>query len=148
MIVEEINAAETLPLRSEILRPGKPRTECVFVGDTDPATRHFGAKNAKGEVIGVASVYQKHNPSVPAALPFQIRGMAVSPKMQQQGVGQILLQALEAYVQTQQGDAIWANARSAAVGFYEQAGYKPASAEFEIAGVGPHFVVAKRLLGI
>ncbi len=40
---------------------------------------------------------------------------------------------------------MWCNARSGARTFYERAGFCVEGEEFEIAGIGPHFLMAKPL---
>jgi hypothetical protein len=40
---------------------------------------------------------------------------------------------------------VWCNARTPAVGLYERAGFAIESGEFEIEGIGPHFVMARRV---
>lgn len=86
----------------------------------------------------------------------QLRGMATHPSAQGHGYGRTLLQAIctptaltEALDQRptsgHQVAGIWCNARRSAVGFYESFGFVCRSSEFEIAGVGPHYVMEFRV---
>ena len=40
---------------------------------------------------------------------------------------------------------MWCNARTPALSLYARAGFQPESEEFEISGIGPHFVMARRV---
>jgi predicted GNAT family N-acyltransferase len=40
---------------------------------------------------------------------------------------------------------VWCNARTPALRLYERAGFERESGEFEIPGIGPHFVMARRV---
>lgn len=146
MIVRELAASETLNLRNAVLRPGKPLSECVFDGDDAPLTRHFGALDAQGNIIGVASIYRVAHPDIAGEPQFQLRGMAINSAARGQGVGGLLLAGPEQYAQTCGAALIWANARSSAMAFYRRHGYRAVSDEFEIPGVGPHYRVVKALL--
>lgn len=145
MIYRELSAVETLPLRSAVLRSGKPLAECVFDGGDAPLTRHFGAVDATGNVVEVVSVYRQDHPAIAGNQLFQLRGMAIDPVCQGQGVGQALLPWAEQYAKSCGSTLIWANARSSALGFYRNQDYQVVSEEFEITGVGPHFRVSKAL---
>ncbi|MCP8897918.1 GNAT family N-acetyltransferase [Gilvimarinus xylanilyticus] len=144
MEICDISAADTLTLRNEVLRPNQPLSACKFAGDDDTQTRHLGAIN-HGEVVGVVSLYRNAHPQVAGRDPYQIRGMATKPSFRGQGLGARLLQHAESYAMSAGGDIIWANARHQALQFYIRQGYKLASDEFVIDGIGPHFLIAKDL---
>ena len=57
--------------------------------DFEPISEHFMAVNDQGEVIGVAKLYEK------SAGMGCLSHLAVDPAHQHQGVGQLLLQAVE-----------------------------------------------------
>ena len=146
MNIKEISSTETLALRSEILRPGKDISECQFDGDDAPDTRHFGALDAQNNIVGIVSVYRKGNSAISAGHhAYQIRAMAIKSACRGQGIGNLVLSAAENYAKAQSAHLIWANARSSAIGFYSKAGFSVESEEFMIEGVGPHFLVSKKL---
>ena len=145
MNVKEISPDATLTLRSEILRPGWAPSDCVFEGDSEPTTQHFGAIDAVGDIVGIVSVYSRINVAIGELHAYQIRAMATRPSCRGQGVGALLLAAAEGYAKSQGSVGVWANARSTAVGFYTKSGYQLASDEFVIEGVGPHYLVTKWL---
>lgn len=71
--------------------------------------------------------------------------MATGSACRGRGVGRRLLAAVEKYAKYEDASLIWANARSSATGFYTKAGYSLASSEFNIDGIGPHYLVIKPL---
>lgn len=138
----EINAEATIPVRHAVLRVGKPVSSCIFEGDNLPTTKHFGAfENQK--LVGVITVLEKTNALFLSKKQFQIRGMAVLNEFQHQGYGYDLMQIAEKYIQDQQGNIIWLNARQSAVAFYEKLGYRIIGDSFEIIDIGTHFVMLK-----
>jgi predicted GNAT family N-acyltransferase len=145
MKIKEIPSKQTLPLRNEILRPGKDISTCIFEGDDAPDTRHFGAIDEAGNIVGVVSVYRNGHPAVHQESAWQIRAMATSIAYRGTGVGSLLLVSAENYARESGGLVIWANARSSAIGFYAKSGYSVISEEFVIDGVGPHYLVIKSL---
>ena len=145
MDISEISSKDTLALRNKILRPEMDVSTCIFDGDDAPSTRHFGAIDAAGNIVGVVSVYQKTHTAIKAEDACQIRAMATGSACRGQGVGRLLLAAVEEHAKSRGSSLIWANARSSAVGFYTKAGYSLASSEFNIDGIGPHYLVVKSL---
>lgn len=136
--IREISAAETLPLRLSILRPGRPIETAHFPGDDAPDTRHFGAFQG-GQLHGIASLFRGQCPEQPGVPAFQIRGMATAPEIRGAGLGRALVKACVAYAREKPADLIWCNARKMAVGFYQKLGFTILGDEFEIQDVGPHF---------
>lgn len=143
MKIEEIPSQQTLALRNEILRPGKDVSTCLFEGDDALDTRHFGALDDEGHVVGVVSVYRKGHRAIHQESAWQVRAMATSRACRGQGVGSLLLAAAENYARGSGASVIWANARSSAIGFYTKAGYSVISEEFMIDGIGPHYLIVK-----
>ena len=145
MEIREIASQQTHALRSQVLRPGKPLSECVFEGDDAVTTRHFAAVDQTENIVGIVSVYLNDNPLLKQSNSYQIRAMATAPDYRGRGVGSALLTAAERYAKSQGATLIWANARSTAIGFYRRSAYTLASEEFMISGIGPHYLVSKPL---
>lgn len=145
MDIREISSKDTLALRNEFLRPGKDISTCILEGDDAPSTRHFGAIDEAGNIVGIVSVYRKNHTAIEAENAYQIRAMATGSTCRGQGVGRSLLAAAEEHAKSEGSSWIWANARSSAIGFYAKSGYSFASSEFNIDGIGPHFLVVKSL---
>ena len=142
--IQKITATETYPVRHIVLRAGKPIESCQFDGDELGSTHHFGYY-FNNQIIGVISLFEIKNEPFVAQKPFQIRGMAVLPSFQKQGIGEALVKEAEKFCTTQKADLTWFNARTTAVGFYQKMGYKILGPEFEIYDVGPHFLMYKKL---
>jgi GNAT superfamily N-acetyltransferase len=133
---------EVIDLRHAILRAGLPRETAIFPGDDAPDTVHVVALDG-GEVVGCATMLRNTWLEEPA---WQVRGMAVAPRLQRHGVGGRMLAELQRLAEHPDGVRLmWCNARSPAVGFYERHGWAVASAEFVIETAGPHFKMIKRL---
>jgi ribosomal protein S18 acetylase RimI-like enzyme len=142
--IQKITATETYPVRHIVLRAGKPIESCQFDRDELVSTHHFGYY-LNNQIIGVISLFEIKNEQFVAQKPFQIRGMAVLPTFQKQGIGEALVSEAEKFITTQKADLIWFNARTTAVGFYQKMGYEILGPEFEIYDVGPHFLMYKKL---
>lgn len=143
--VKKITAEETYPIRSKVLRPGKPIDECVFDGDGLSSTIHLGAYLDK-ELAGVASYMANNNELFESPQQYQLRGMAVLPEFQKKKLGELLLLEGENYLKKNKiSDLLWFNARTTAVQFYERYDYKTKGEPFMIPNVCMHVVMFKDL---
>jgi GNAT superfamily N-acetyltransferase len=142
--VRIITAAETLPLRQAVLRPGRPIAAARFPGDDAPAARHFGAFR-DGQLLGIASLYLAELPEQPGVAAWQLRGMATTPEARGMGFGRALVLACIAFARDNGARVLWCNARIAAAGFYRKLGFEILGERFEIPDVGPHFRMMLRL---
>lgn len=128
--VRRAECERLLPLRAEVLRPGRPLEAARWPGDDE--AEHYVAEAPDGSIVGVASVF--FTALGADGPPGQLRGMAVAPSHRGHGVGLALLRAVEAA----HPEGLWCNARVSALGFYVGAGWAVISEEFDIPGVGPH----------
>lgn len=154
IVAFRIEAAQTLQLRSEVLRPGLPIEQSRFPGDYALTTFHAGALLGE-RIISIASIYLESRPAnAPgggsgsarasdhdAGTAWRLRGMATAPEFRSSGVGRIALQACIDHARANGGTLAWCNARTPAIGFYERMGWIALGDEFEIPTVGPHFVM-------
>jgi GNAT superfamily N-acetyltransferase len=140
-----IHYQETHMIRQEVLRKGKPIETCYFTGDTEKSTAHFGFFHEK-QLIGVVSVFNSPSTLFQEKSQFQIRGMAVLDKFQQNGIGNQLLLHAENYCKQQKVEIIWFNAREKAVQFYKKTAYQILGDAFEIPEVGMHYVMYKQVM--
>jgi GNAT superfamily N-acetyltransferase len=140
MQILKIKANQTLNLRNTILRPGLDLAQCEYVGDNDDSTHHLGCV-VDNELVGIVSIYERSNSAVHSGCGFQIRAMATCDTVRGKGMGLSLLKAAEQTAFNSGAKYIWANARASAIGFYKKAGYQIGHEEFQIEGVGAHFVV-------
>ncbi|MEQ1898468.1 MAG: GNAT family N-acetyltransferase [Vicinamibacterales bacterium] len=143
--IREITAAETRPLRQQVLRPQQRVEEMVFGCDAHPEAFHLGAFQ-RGQLIGITSVSPAPMPGIevePGA--WQMRGMAVLPGAQGQGVGRQFVDACLAHVRAQGATRLWCNGRTPALGFYTRLGFTAVGEEFVAPHSGPHFVLTQSL---
>lgn len=132
---------EIYELRFAVLRPKQTPIKLHFPGDEDspPNTWHFGAfAPHPPRVLACLTLFASEWEQKPA---IQLRGMAVAEEARGTGLGRKLLQTAEWAVRenpTARDWRWWCNARTPAIGFYEKLGWKVASEEFLIEGVGPH----------
>ncbi len=138
MYIKTITAEETFPVRIAVLRKGIPLPH-EFPGDFDAQTTHFGLYVA-GQLVSVATVLQSSHPYFEGKQ-FQLRGMATMHAYQGKGIGSVLLKHIIGFVQEQQGDVLWFNARIKALPFYQRLGFEPIGPKFDIEHVGGHFVM-------
>lgn len=142
--IKRITTKETYPIRQEVLRKGKPIESCYFANDDDTSTFHLGC--FENEILkGIVSVYETQNLLFPETKQFQLRGMAVLSGNQKQGFGSLLVKEAEKVALKQNIELIWFNARENAVDFYKRINYVILGTRFEIEGVGPHFIMFKKL---
>lgn len=142
--IKQISALETYPVRHLVLRNGKPLESCRFDGDELETTKHFGYFG-HGYLVGIASLFASENSSFETSKQFQLRGMAVLLNHQKQGIGEKLVLHAENFARKNDAGLIWFNAREIAVGFYQKLGYEMFGNAFEIAGIGPHYIMFKKL---
>ena len=71
--------------------------------------------------------------------------MATAPEFRGRGAGGAILAALVDHARSQGATRVWCNARTPALSLYARAGFQRESEEFEIPGIGPHFVMARRV---
>lgn len=142
--IKEIPALETFSVRQPVLRPGKPIESCHFEGDNLESTKHFGLFDNE-KLAGIASLFEHSTPFLEEKLQFQLRGMAVLPEFQKKGLGEALVKHAENDVMQRGGKTIWFNAREIAVAFYKKLGYEIIGDPFNIADIGKHYVMYKKL---
>jgi len=148
LVVRRADVAEIFPLRHAVLRPGRSATDSVYAGD-DTAI-HIGAWDGDA-LVGCATTFADPwagsppddtgewtvVPAAPTA--WRLRGMAVEPGRQGQGIGAQVLAEIVRTARDQGAPLLWANARSAALSFYLRAGWIVAGPEFLTKDTGlPH----------
>jgi GNAT superfamily N-acetyltransferase len=137
-----VDAGTGRALRMAVLRPHEPPGP-MYAKEDDPATVHIAALDEDGQVLAVGSVMADPHPREPREGDWRVRGMVTRPELRGRGLGLLVLAELEAVARRGGAERLWCNARTPAVGFYEGAGWRVEGEEFEIAGIGPHFVMAK-----
>lgn len=138
--IRPISAAETRPLRQQILRPHQAIDELVYPGDDHPLALHAGGFIGD-QLVGIASFAPEAFPEVPARAAWRLRGMGVLPAFRRQGIGQALLQTGLEHVRRHGGDMIWCHGRTSALLFYLAFGFVTHGEEFVVPHTGPHYIL-------
>lgn len=113
MHVVEVEVADTYDLRRRVLLvPPRP---LELEGDEQADTVHLAVRDGD-RLVAVAAF-------VPGAEGVQLRGMAVDPDVQGQGVGRLLLDSAMERLRAAGVTRLWCNARDTAVPFYERLGW-------------------------
>lgn len=144
MRVAFINARDTWPLRSKVLRPGQPITECDYPNDRAPDTFHLGVLE-EDVIIGIGSFYRERHDSLRGWKQYRLRGMAVDPAWQGKGTGSTLMRFGIDHLRAIKADLLWCNARDNALDFYLGLGMRVHGEGFDIPGIGPHHRMAMAL---
>ena len=135
-----LGLAEILPIRHEVLRPGRPLETARYANDEEPGVVHLGAYR-DGELLAVGSLYVAEMPDRPGVAAIQIRGVATLPKARGTGLGTALMAAAREQAREKGARILWCNARVSAAGFYRKLGFEIVSEEFEIPNIGPHYLM-------
>lgn len=130
-VVEEVPVEAVIDLRHRVLRAGRPRSTASFSGDELPGTRHWRVAR-DGRTIAVVSVMKAPFPDG-AGPGHQLRGMAVDPDLQGQGIGGVLVRGVQ-----DAHASLWCNARIRAVPFYQRHGWQILGEAFDIDPIGLH----------
>jgi GNAT superfamily N-acetyltransferase len=140
--IKKINYLDTFPVRSAVLRQGKPIEMCSFIGDDAVDTTHFGLF-IENNIIGVASVFTSNNENFDNKTQLQLRGMAILKEYQNMGYGKLLIEEIFNFIESTQVELLWFNARETAVPFYEKLGCIKKGSSYEIPEIGTHFLMYK-----
>jgi GNAT superfamily N-acetyltransferase len=135
--VRPVDPAQTRALRQRVLRPHESLEE--LASHEPPGVHAVGAFDGD-ELVGVGFVCPDGGSDE-----WRVRGMATVPELRGRGVGSAILAALLDHARAQGATRVWCNARTPALSLYSRAGFQVESEEFEIPGIGPHFVMALRV---
>jgi ribosomal protein S18 acetylase RimI-like enzyme len=113
----------------------------LWAGDDSPGAGHF-AVFVSGAAVAVATVVPEPHPSDPRPGDFRLRGMATAEGHRGRGYAGRLTAACVDHARTSGGLRVWLQARPAAVGLYERAGFARETGEFDVPGLGPHVRMA------
>jgi ribosomal protein S18 acetylase RimI-like enzyme len=136
--IRDVDPAATRPLRQRVLRPHESLEE--LASHEPPGVHAVAAFTDSGELVAAGFVCPDGGPGA-----WRVRGMATDPEHRGQGAGAQILDRLVEHAIQQGATRVWCNARTPALRLYERAGFERESEEFEIPGIGPHFVMALRV---
>lgn len=153
-IAERVPAYAVVPLRTAVLRPGWTDRLATYPEDDNAATVHVAAFH-DGEVAAVGTAYPEAPPAaLRGAIPeaafaggaaWRLRGMASAESVRGAGYGAAVLRACFDAIADARGRYLWCNARLVAVPFYERMGMQTVGDVFDIAEIGPHYVMWTRV---
>jgi len=145
MEIRRITMEETIDVRHQTLRVGRPRETAYLADDNEPGVFHLGAF-VNGVHAGVASFYHQPHAEVLAEMPgtdpavlFRLRQMGTLPEFRGMGMGKALLEAAYPQLREAGGEVLWCDARVVALKFYEACGFVIIGEEYDVPNVGPHF---------
>lgn len=144
-MIKFIKVEDLLAIRNEVLREGRlTPDECRFPGDEKKEAFHLGYY-VGDELACVASFHLQTYKDFPGVA-YQLRGMATIEKYRSQGLGNQLVNFAIVYMRGQKVNYCWCNARKKAVRFYKSLGFEIISNEFEVPGIGPHYVMYVKIM--
>jgi len=142
--VKKITSEETLPIRHQVLRQGKPIESCYFEGDNLTPSFHLGLYYYS-ELIGVATYIKNHHPDFSDEIQYQLRGMAILQKFQGKKFGDVLFKKGIEHLKQLNSNLLWFNARETATNFYTKLGFNIYGTSFDIQNIGKHYTMLKKL---
>ncbi len=150
-IARRVSAAVVRPLRTRVLRPGWTDRVATYDQDETTAVHVAAFRDGADEPDGVGTVYAEAPPDanrdeIPApayaeGASWRLRGMATSDDARGTGLGRLVLEECFAVIREGGGRYLWCNARLVAVPFYRRLGLAAVGPEFDIPGIGPHYVM-------
>jgi len=143
IVIKEIQAEDTYPIRKSILREGMTLTH-EMNGDHEDETLHLGLFESE-ELVCIGS-FMSASKDFFNGNQFQLRGMASKKSSQGKGYGKLLMAEAELILKRRDVELLWCNARTIAVNFYKKLGYQIFGNSFEVKQVGAHFVMYKELI--
>lgn len=144
--IRRVSAIDVRPLRLDVLRRGMVSRIVDFDGDDEPTTVHLAAITPTGEVVGVSTWLAREHVGDPGRAALQLRGMATARHLQGTGIGASLLRAGKELARERGAALVWANARDAALAFYNRHGFATVGDGFiESVTSLPHHRVIHRL---
>ena len=144
MRIRFIKAEDTYPLRLMVLRPGGVEEDTHFPNDRLEDAFHLAAQ-VDEQLIAVASFYPEKRKELIGWKQYRLRGMATHPEFVGRGTGKRLILFALDHLKAQHADLVWCNARLGAVEFYEKVGFEKLGEQLEIEGIGPHYLMHRRV---
>jgi GNAT superfamily N-acetyltransferase len=145
-MIKFINSTDLLPVRNIVLREGRlTNEECRFPTDDGEGAFHLGYYSGK-TLATVVSLHPQNYEGIEGK-GYQLRGMATLAEYRGQGLGKLIVDFAINQLKQKGAGYIWCNARKVAAKFYGDCGFEIISPEFEIKGIGPHYVMYRTIKG-
>ncbi|OCX51492.1 GNAT family N-acetyltransferase [Mucilaginibacter sp. PPCGB 2223] len=133
--LDDVFDIRNIVLREGKLPPGQPR----FPSDDVEGAFHLGY--FAGDTLACVASFHPEAREPYQGVGYQLRGMATLEEYQGKNFGNQLLNFAIVYLRGQKANYIWCNARKKALRFYQNIGFEVISPEFEVPGIGPHYVM-------
>jgi len=104
-------------LRYKVLREPGGHPKGTEKDDYEPISDHFMAVNDADEIVGVAKLYEKTTEM------GHLSHLAVAPEYQHQGIGRMLLEAVEQHAREKAYTSLGAMSRVTATAYFEKFGF-------------------------
>ena len=138
-MIQRLSHEEVIHLRHKVLRAHQPVEEARYDVDTLEDTLHLGFFDSQ-ELKGVITAFPENQPELGEG-GWRFRGMAVDKASQGKGMGSALLNQTKSELKNAGAKYLWCNARITACGFYARLGFQTFGSEFDIPGIGAHFIM-------
>jgi ribosomal protein S18 acetylase RimI-like enzyme len=136
--VRSVPIPQTRALRHSILRPNQSIKETIAA---EPDGAHaVGAFDGEEMIAAGLIAPDRDRPGS-----WRVRGMATKAPARGRGAGTTVLAALLEHARAEGARRVWCNVRTPARALYERAGFRTVSDEFELPGIGPHFLMERTL---
>jgi len=139
MLVKEIRAEQTKPLRHKVLWPHIEKLEdCNIDIDAREDAIHLGAFDAAGKIVGICSLFKTATSKLPHKKQYRLRAMATDPDVRGSGAGKAIVEQAKQKVKSMGYELLWCDARKVALGFYERMEFDRIDEWYEVRTIGPH----------
>lgn len=143
-MIKFIKPTDILNIRNIVLRDNRlTPDECRFATDEIEGAFHLGYYD--GDILATIVSLHPQNYGEFIGIGYQLRGMATLAEYSGKGFGKLVVAYAVNYLQQKNAGYIWCNARKVASKFYQDCGFEIISDEFEIKGIGPHYVMRRIL---
>ena len=139
-----MNAEIIRPLRHSELRKGEDFSTTSYTRDKDQESFHM-AYFKEEKIVVCATFYPEYSEKLNAGNSYRLRGMATDSSYQRRGYATDLMQESFKELKKIDCDILWCNARLVAVSFYKSIGFKIIGDLFDIANIGPHYYMYKKI---
>ncbi len=124
-------AKRVWPIRHQILRPTQSYEHSIFPNDEAATTVHFGAF-LDGQIMGCMSLFEENADELPYSRQWRMRGLAVLPNLQGQGIGSRLVKCCIDCADERQGSLLWGRVRDTSFGIFQRYEYVTIGKPFEL----------------
>lgn len=138
--IRGIAVEDTYELRRALLRPHQQAAQMAWPGDDEGDSLHVGGLR-NGRLVGIATVHRQRLPGSADPEAWRLRGIGVEHGQRGLGLGGQLLHRCLEHAREQGARVVWCNAHAGAFGFFEHHGFRRRGDPFELADIGPQYVM-------